>query len=202
MAFSGVWFARSASHDVRPVDPSDIEPRHPVTQEMASAVASLVGKQAPAFSLPDQSGKLRTLEELCQGKPLFLYFILDGCPCSTEAEPQFHRLYKLYKGSANFAGIIASKPAEAKVWATEHEAPYTILADPAQKSIKAYKALHSVYSVLIRPDGSIDRMWAGYSQDMLKEASACIAVRSSVAEKVLDVEGAPKKLSSGCAFVL
>ena len=45
-----------------------------------------IGMKAPAISLPDQNGEIRTLEE-CQGKKVILYFYpKDNTPgCTKQA---------------------------------------------------------------------------------------------------------------------
>lgn len=201
MAGSGIWLMVSASHAQPANSPSSgLEPRHPVTAEMARDAAAMDTVRAPDFRLPDSTGKEWNLASLSAGKPLFLYFILDGCPCSTDAEPLFHALYARYQGHVAFAGVIGSDQETAAKWAKEHQMPYTILADPRLASIHAYHAKHSAYSVLILPNGSIDKMWPGYSQDALQDMSARMAAATGQTPRPFDALYAPLKLSSGCFF--
>jgi peroxiredoxin len=179
---------------------SGTNPVHPVTAEMAAEAAKEAKLTAPPLSLPDATGKQWTFSSLSNGKPVYLYFILDGCPCSTDAEPLFHELYKRYKDKITFAGVIGSDRAAAAKWAKDHEMPYTILADPKLTAVRAYNAKHSVYNVLITPDGHIDKMWPGYSQDMLREVNSHMAAVIGTPEKPFDPLYAPLKMSSGCFF--
>jgi peroxiredoxin len=205
LAASGIWLIAAASHaspSVGTSPSSGTEPRHPVTRDMAVETAAMAGKTAPDFKLSDSKGKDWTLAGLSQGKPVYLYFILDGCPCSTDAEPLFHELYKRYKGQISFVGVIGSDQQTAIRWAKAHEMPYTILADPKLEAIKAYRAKHSVYNVLITPDRKIDTMWPGYSQDMLRDVNSRMGAVTGGTPKAFDPLYAPLKLSSGCLFAI
>jgi peroxiredoxin len=169
---------------------------------MAVETAAMAGKTAPEFKLDDSKGKEWTLASLSQGKPVYMYFILDGCPCSTDAEPLFHELYKRYRNEITFVGVIGSDQATAAKWAKEHEMPYTILADPKLEAIRAYRAKHSVYNLLITSDRKIDTMWPGYSQDMLRDVNTRMGAVTSGTAKDFDPLYAPLKLSSGCFFAI
>jgi peroxiredoxin len=169
---------------------------------MAVESNAMAGKAAPDFKLEDAKGKDWTLASISQGKPVYMYFILDGCPCSTDAEPLFHELYKRYKGEINFVGVIGSDKETAAKWAKTHEMPYTILADPRLQAIRAYRARHSVYNVLITPDRKIDTMWPGYSQDMLRDVNSRMGAVTTGTPKDFDPLYAPLKMSSGCYFAI
>jgi peroxiredoxin len=183
-----------------PVIDADFKPRHPVTAEMQAEVDDRALKAAPAFSLKDQEGKTVTLSELHKGKPLFLYFILDGCPCSIEAEPLFIRMYKHHGGAANFAGVIGSDVSIAKRWASDFETPYPVLSSADHKVMQEYGAPNSVYCAVISKGGKIVKMWAGYSAAMLEEVNALLAQEAGTEEKPFDPAYAPKELASGCSF--
>ena len=183
-----------------PVVEAEFRPRHPVTSEMQSAVDSRALKAAPPFNLKDAAGKEMTLTSLLDGKPLFLYFILDGCPCSIEAEPLFHKLYRQHKTAANFAGIIGSDTKIAARWVQEHRTPYPVLSSADHKVMQEYGAPNSVYCAVISKGGKIVKMWAGFSAKMLQEVNALLAQESGTDEKPFDPDYAPQELASGCSF--
>src|SRR5579864_2945302 len=108
MAGAGFWLLTAASATPPNSPNNGTDPIHPVTADMARGAEALAKRVAPDFSLPDSHGRVWTLAELTQRKPLYLYFILDGCPCSTDAEPLFHRLWERYKDQINFVGVIGS----------------------------------------------------------------------------------------------
>lgn len=202
LACAGLLMGLKASSAAPSSSPSSgTEPRHPVTAEMALAAANEAKKAAPDFTLPDPTGRTWSLGRLTDGKPLFLYFILNDCPCSTDAEPLFHLLYERYKGKVNFAGVIGSDTKVAAAWAKSHQMPYPILADPGLGVINAYHASNSVYNALITPNGRIERMWPGYSADTLREMNAVMAAAIGERERPFDPLYAPLKLSSGCRFL-
>src|SRR2546423_227737 len=201
MAGTGIWLLTSASPAVPPNSPnSGTEPLHPVTKEMAKGAEGLAKRAAPDFSLTDSHGQVHTLAEFTRDKPLYLYFILDGCPCSTDAEPLFHKLYERYKDQINFVGVIGSDQKTAAKWQRDHQMPYTILADPHLQVVHAYDARHSVYNALIGRDRLIDKMWPGYSHDMLIDVNSHMAAVLGVPDKPFDPLYAPLKMSSGCFF--
>jgi peroxiredoxin len=197
---AGAWLLVGAKAATPNSPNSGTDPVHPVTPEMATAAAAFTKRQAPDFALPDPKGKTWTLKELTGPKPLFIYFILDGCPCSTDAEPLFHSLYARFKGKVNFVGVIGSDGKTAASWAQKHDMPYTILADPKLVAVHAYDAKHSVYNALVTADGRIEKMWPGYSAEMLKEVNSKMAALVGEPEKPFDPAYAPLKMASGCFF--
>lgn len=200
MAGAGIWLLTYPTSANTPPPTSGTQPRHPVTAEMAKNAASFAKKMAPDFSLSDPAGKAWTLKELTADKPLYVYFIKDSCPCSTDAEPLFHLLYDRYKDQVNFVGIIGSDAKTAARWKKDHQMPYTILADPQFKAIHGFKATNSVFNALVNTDGTIEKMWPGYSHDMLIEVNQRIAGVLGIPAKPFDPLYAPLKLSSGCFF--
>lgn len=198
-AGGGVLLSARSSHALVPIDPADQDPIHPVTPQMLVATVERTGKPAPEFNLTDGKGKRWTLESATAGKPMFVYFILDGCPCSAAAEPFYQRLAKAYGDHASFAGIINADPSKAAAWAKDFGTPYPVLSDPKLVAIKGFEAKHSAYSALV-VNGKITRMWPGYSVDMLREASGEIANAAHVPVAEIDTTAAPKKFSSGCVF--
>lgn len=170
---------------------------------MAAETAAWKAKAAPSFSLADSTGTTWTLASLTKGKPLYLYFIINDCPCSETAEPHFQRLYSLYKGRVNFAAVIGSGQKIAAKWVKDYKSPYPVLADPDLKAVHAFGAKHSVYNLLITPEGKIDTMWPGYSQDMLRDINAHLAASIGLTDPpAFDTYDAPLKLTSGCFFAV
>lgn len=67
----------------------------------AAALAEWVGAKAPAFALPDQTGKVRTLDEF-RGRWLVLYFYpRDATPGCTQEAQQFRDRYADSGGRAS-----------------------------------------------------------------------------------------------------
>lgn len=101
------------------------------------------GTKAPDFQLPDQNGKLHSLEDY-RGRKLILYFYpkdnTAGCTkqaCGfSERYPQF-----LEKGAA-VVGISKDTVASHKKFEEKNNLAFPILADPELKAIQAYDVWH------------------------------------------------------------
>src|ERR1044072_7539062 len=72
------------------------EVRHPINAEMVAEAKAMSKKPAPFFKVKDAHDLDVHIGR--QGKkPQFVYFILDGCPCSLDAQPLYNKLYLRYK---------------------------------------------------------------------------------------------------------
>lgn len=199
LAAVGVFLLVSAQpkQDVVPVASG---PKHPVSEKMQADVDAMSRKLAPEVLLTSADGTPWNLGKRLKNGPVFLYFILDGCPCSIEAEPLYHRLAKNFEGKAEFVGVITSPQKVAAKWVDGFKTPYPVACDDKGDIAKAFGAERSAYSAIIRKDGTIDRMWAGYSKSMLEEANTRLAALTEEPVKPLDTAYAPKELSSGCSL--
>ncbi len=175
-------------------------PKHPVTPEMREETGAKAAKVAPAFNLRDTEGQPVVLASAGADRPQFVYFVLDGCPCSFEAEPLFHDLAERYEGKVDFVAVTDAEPEKARKWHVQMLVPYSVISDSSKEIIKAYGAKNSVYSALLTRDGKIQKMWPGYSVDILKDMNALMAKAVGVPEKEFDTKYAPKEPLSGCAF--
>lgn len=161
---------------------------HPVTRRMQAAAKTAAGRPAPP------------LPGVAWGRPIVLFFIQDGCPCSEAAEPYFQRLAAAYGAHVRFFGIVEGEPDVADRWRREHQTPYPVLADPERAIIRGSRAERSAYTVLITADGVVERLWPGYSAAMLRDLGARLADAVGIDQSDLDLEGAPEVLTSGCPF--
>lgn len=182
------------------VDLSEAKVRHLVTPEMIKETGMAATRVAPEFSAIDSEGKAVKLAGKGAKLPQFVYFVLDGCPCSYDAEPLFHKLFKRYKGKVDFVSITNGNVKQAHEWSVQMLVNYPVIPDPTKKIIHAYKAKSSVYSALISREGTIFKMWPGYSADILREINARMAGAAGVKEMPFDPEYAPKTKATGCSF--
>jgi peroxiredoxin len=175
---------------------------HPVTPAMLTAAGARSGSRVPETVLEGSDGRMSSIAEIAADRPAVLIFIKDGCPCSELAEPYFHRLHAIYGAHVAFVGVIDGDAAVARSWAGRHQSasPFPVLADPGQSVIRACGAERSAYVALVAPGGAIDRLWPGYSAEMLAELGSQLAARTGVPESPIDDKDAPEALSSGCAF--
>ena len=97
------------------------------------------GTKAPDFSLPDQNGKMHSLEEY-RGKKVILYFYpRDNTPGCTKQACNFGELYPqfLEKGAA-VIGISKDSVASHKKFEEKYGLPFTLLSDPELSCIQGY----------------------------------------------------------------
>ena len=98
-----------------------------------------VGTKAPEISLPDQNGKIHTLEEY-KGKKVILYFYpKDNTPGCTKQACGFAERYPQFtEKGAVVIGISKDSVASHKKFEEKYSLPFTILSDPELTAIKAY----------------------------------------------------------------
>lgn len=134
----------------------------------SGADAPAPGSLAPVFSLPDQDGKLRRLEEW-RGKWVVLYFYpKDDTPgCTTEACAFRDDLHKLTALGAQVVGISVDDSVSHKAFAEKYHLPFPLLADKDGVVAGRYGALSNLWLVkfakrhtfLIDPRGNIARRY-------------------------------------------
>ena len=127
-------------------------------------------------------------------------FIKDGCPCSQAAQPFFNLLFDAYGEKAHFFGVFDGGMASARNWAERHQAAFPLLSDPDLLTVHRYKAENSAYIALIAKGGRIEKLWPGYSIDMLADAGARLARLTGVDPRPIDVHEAPTEMTTGCPY--
>lgn len=98
-----------------------------------------IGTKAPAFSLPDQDGKIHRLEDY-KGKKVILYFYpKDNTPGCSKQACSFGDLYPqfLEKGAV-VIGVSKDSVASHKRFEEKYGLPFTLLSDTELESIKKY----------------------------------------------------------------
>jgi peroxiredoxin len=173
---------------------------HIATPEMIEETESLAHTPAPSFGTVATDGNTYVLNEISANRPLVLFFIKDGCPCSESAQPFYNQLFEAYGSRIPFFGIIDGDIGVAKRWARNNRVRFPILCDPDLKVVKAYAAKNSAYLAVIAPGGTIEKYWPGYSVSMLREVSLRLAKLAGMPEQPIDVRDAPDRLYSGCPY--
>jgi peroxiredoxin Q/BCP len=124
-----------------------------------------VGETAPAFTLPDQSGKPVSLNDY-RGKWVVLYFYpKDGTPgCTTEACEFRDNVFAFRNAGATILGISVDDVASHGKFATENHLPFTLLADSEKTVARQYGVLHRMLGLMelarretfiVDPDGRV-----------------------------------------------
>ncbi len=136
------------------------------------------GESAPAFSLPDQEGKLHTLESY-KGKWVVLYFYpKDDTPgCTKEACNFRDEKGRLEEIGAVVLGVSADDVGSHQKFHGKYGLNFPLLADSDKATIHAYGAwgeknnFGKVYEGILRqtflidPKGKIAKVWAKVNPD-------------------------------------
>mgnify|MGYP003334973460 CR=1 FL=1 len=172
-----------------------------------------LGNKAPAFSLPDQSGKVVSLASLA-GQWVVLYFYprddTPGCTVEacefTAAMPQFRNL------DAVVLGCSADSSASHQKFIQKHKLAVGLLTDADKSVMKSYSAYGKklMYgkevegvirsTVVIAPDGTVAAHWpkvkAEGHAEQVRERLAELRGGAAVAPKPTKAAAAPKKASA------
>ena len=126
------------------------------------------GAQAPAFSLPDQNGRLRTSAEF-RGKWLVLYFYpKDDTPgCTKEACAFRDDLHLITAMGAEVVGVSVDDTASHAEFAKKYNLPFPLLSDKTTETAARYGALMNLvfikvarrYTFLIDPQGNVGKVY-------------------------------------------
>ena len=97
------------------------------------------GTKAPNFSLPDQNGRIHTLEEY-RGKKVILYFYpKDNTPGCSKQACGFRDLYPQFmEKDAVILGVSKDSVTSHKKYEQKYELPFPILSDTELSCIQAY----------------------------------------------------------------
>ena len=142
------------------------------SSQVAQADNPEVGQPAPNFKLPDQNGKIHTLNNF-RGKWLALYFYpKDDTPGCTEQACKFRDdLHKLEALGANVVGISVDNTTSHAKFAKEYNLPFPLLADNNGETAAQYDSLLNLVIIkfakrntfLIDPDGKIAKIYLSAS---------------------------------------
>ncbi len=179
---------------------TDFPKKHLATERMIATSEKAAGTTAPDFETTANDGKTYRLSEMVAKGPVVLVFIKDGCPCSRSADVFLQRMHTAGRGWVPFYGVIDGGEAVAERWAEETSTVFPILADPEKKIIQTFGAENSAYVAFIGPDGAIEKLWAGYSETMLKELADRMKPWVKPGLEPFNVADAPAELYAGCAY--
>ena len=132
------------------------------------AATPQVGQVAPAFSLQDQNGHMRSPAEY-HGHWLVMYFYpKDFTPgCTTEVCSFRDDIAKLRKAGADVIGISLDDVKSHAKFAAKYHVPFPLLADNDRKVSESYGVLTSMVGIhyakrttfLIDPEGKIAKVY-------------------------------------------
>lgn len=184
----------------RPAHPDEPDPLHWLTEDLRRDAATHDDTAGPTFAVVDTEGDMVDLAKLTRGRPVFIVFIKDSCPCSYAAQPFFQRLYDGFDQKVPFIGITDGTEAQGREWKAHFQQTFPMIADPKVDLMRKFGAKHSAYTALIGKGGRVVRLWPGYDRQMLGEMIDTIAREAGVATPRIDISDAPRKPTTGCAF--
>lgn len=127
-----------------------------------------VGQPAPSFSLPDQNGKVHSLDDY-KGRWVVLYFYpKDDTPGCTQEACEFRDdLHKLTALGAQVIGVSVDDTASHAEFAKKYHLPFPLLADKDGRIADNYGALRNLvlikiakrYTFLIDPQGKVAKSY-------------------------------------------
>jgi peroxiredoxin Q/BCP len=133
------------------------------------------GDSAPRFSLPDQDGRTVSSDTL-KGKSAVVYFYpADDTPgCTTEACQFNDNLQQFQQAGVPVVGVSPDAPESHVKFRNKYGLRFTLLSDPAHKTMAAYGAwgdrpgrgegvIRS--TVLLGADGTVKKAWYGVKAD-------------------------------------
>ncbi len=144
------------------------------------------GKKAPAFSLPDQDGKMTSLKDFAGSWVVLYFYPKDNTPgCTIEAKDFTALAGDFKKQGAKILGVSADSEKSHCNFIEKQGLGITLLSDLEKKVIGSYgvwqvKKLYGKESqgiarttYLIGPDGTVARVWEkvktdGHAEEVLK----------------------------------
>jgi len=147
------------------------------------------GTKAPEFTLLDQAGNKRSLED-AKGKWLVLYFYpkdqTKGC---TAQACSFRDNWDALKNmDINLWGVSTDSVSSHEKFAEKHQLPFPVLADDKKQVSKKYNVLLPLgianrITFLVNPNGTIKKKlkfvsWGNYAETVAKELATLIGTKS------------------------
>lgn len=97
------------------------------------------GTKAPGFSLPDQNGKVHTLEEYKEKKVILYFYPKDNTPGCTKQACGFGELYPQFlEKDVVVIGVSKDSVASHKKFEEKYELPFILLSDTELSCIQEY----------------------------------------------------------------
>ena len=98
-----------------------------------------IGTKAPDFTLPDQNGELRSLNDFAGQKVVLYFYSKDNTSGCTKQACGFGELYPQFtEKGAVVIGISKDSVESHRKFAEKYSLPFVLLSDPELKAITAY----------------------------------------------------------------
>jgi hypothetical protein len=177
-----------------------VPPSHYVTATQLRSSNALVRRTFDDVVAVTSDKRRMDWSTLSGGHPVLLVFIKEGCPCSVEFEPYFHRIYDAYHAAVRVLGVIDGAQSTADRFAAANSVPYPVVADPHEWLIGRFEAKNGGYVALLDSEGVVAGFWPGFSEEAMSDLGRRMSRLAGVAEQPIATAGLPKKLTTGCPF--
>ena len=157
----------------------------------------VVGGKAPDFSLKGSDGKTHTLKSLTAKGDVVFYFIGSTCPVNAMAVKYYNAVSAAYQTKSRIVGVIDGDQATYAEWQKRFKAPFLVLLDEKMKVIQGFKAERSPWVIHVDSQGTIGKIWQGYSKNYLEELNTLMSSITKSPAKSLDLKGAPANATYG-----
>ena len=98
-----------------------------------------IGTKAPDFTLPDQNGETRSLNDFAGQKVVLYFYSKDNTSGCTKQACGFGELYPQFtEKGAVVIGISKDSVESHRKFAEKYGLPFVLLSDPEMKAIRAY----------------------------------------------------------------
>lgn len=135
---------------------AQVVPAQSVRRIDVSKLGPQVGATVPAFTLPDQHGKSRTLQSVMgpKGAMIVFYRSADWCPyCKTQLLELQSQYETLRKDGLGVVGISYDSQDILAAFSEQHGITFPLLSDVGSATIKRYGILNTVAEQGLGPNG-------------------------------------------------
>lgn len=135
----------------------------------------------PAFSLPDQEGRIRRLEDFEGRRLLVIYFYpMDNTPgCTAEAKEFTELLEEFHRLEVEVIGVSTQSPESHSRFCSKHGLRLILLSDREKVLSRELGILRGLFGTakrttyLVRPDGEVLKVWEnvkprGHAREVLE----------------------------------
>ncbi|HWD41036.1 MAG TPA: hypothetical protein VG944_19465 [Fimbriimonas sp.] len=155
-----------------------------------------------SFKYRASDGKLYTIQQLANGKPIFFVFFFG------EKEPfsivRMNMLNRWFGGKVRLVGLVNDlRKGYITSFARQHKAEFLILSNPQNDLLFQDRnaSIAGLDNWLITPEGGFVRRWHGYDRHTLREMTATLRERLDIIIR-LDASVFPSKLQVGKAMMI
>ena len=162
-----------------------------------SVVGAKEGDKSFEINSPGSDGKTHTMKSLTEKGPVYLLFVKEQCSANPYATPYFVKIHEAYGSKVNFVGVINAGKAGHANWKSQFKGQWNTLLDPDKKIISGFGVKRSTPVIKIGKNGKVEKVFNGWGKEALQLLVADMAKEAKIAEKPIDLSGAPARTQYG-----